>query len=74
MPAESESEMAMPYLSNLRPDFRPYEIDCGKIHAYRYAGGLRSELETGRLDAAAARMNFSPLSRYFWHIDRRYQK
>ena len=32
------------YLSDLRPDFKPYEIDCGKISAYRYKGNLKHEL------------------------------
>jgi len=33
------------YLSDMRPDFKPFEINCGKIRAYRYAGDLKSELE-----------------------------
>ncbi len=42
------------YLSDSRPDFSPFEIDCGKIPAYRYQGDLRSELESGRLNAVEA--------------------
>jgi 2-oxoisovalerate dehydrogenase E1 component len=33
------------YLSDSRPKFAPYEIDCGKIQAYRYKGDLKSELK-----------------------------
>jgi len=33
------------YLSNMRPDFTPYEVNCGKIKAYRYEGNLKSELK-----------------------------
>ena len=33
------------YLSDMRPDFKPFEINCGKIRAYRYAGDLKSELK-----------------------------
>jgi len=42
------------YLSNLRPDFTPYEIDCGKIPAYQYKGNLKTELKNGRLDKEKA--------------------
>jgi 2-oxoisovalerate dehydrogenase E1 component len=43
-----------PYLSNSRPDFTPFEIDCGRIPAYRYRGNLASELEAGRITAEGA--------------------
>ncbi len=33
------------YLSDSRPKFAPFEIDCGKIPAYGYKGNLESELE-----------------------------
>lgn len=33
------------YLSDKRPQFKPFEIDCGKIPAYRYTGSLQSELK-----------------------------
>ena len=33
------------YLSNSRPKFTPFEINCGKIPAYRYKGNLSSELK-----------------------------
>ena len=38
------------YLSDMRPRFDPFVIDCGKIPAYRYRGSLRSELESKTLD------------------------
>jgi 2-oxoisovalerate dehydrogenase E1 component len=46
--------MVAPYLSNTRPDFRAFEIDCGTIPAYRFRGDLQSELEAGRIDPATA--------------------
>jgi len=42
------------YLSDMRPDFTPFEITCGTIPAYRYAGTLRKELDDGRIDEATA--------------------
>ena len=46
---------AQTFLSDMRPVFRnSFEIDCGKIPAYRYRGGLRSELKAKTLDAAEA--------------------
>jgi 2-oxoisovalerate dehydrogenase E1 component len=42
------------YLSNSRPDFTPFEIDCGRIKAYRYQGSLRTELQEGRIDSRTA--------------------
>jgi len=42
------------YLSDLRPDFTPFEIDCGSIPAYQYKGGLKDELEQGRIEVAEA--------------------
>jgi hypothetical protein len=33
------------YLSDMRPKFTPFQIDCGKISAYRYKGDLKSELK-----------------------------
>ncbi len=38
----------------MRPRFEPTVIDCGEIPAYRYAGGVRSELNCKRLTAAEA--------------------
>jgi 2-oxoisovalerate dehydrogenase E1 component len=46
--------MTTAYLSDTRPDFTPFEIDCGKISAFRFQGNLQSELAARRIDAAAA--------------------
>ena len=43
------------YLSDLRPDFTPFEIDCGRIGAYQYEGNLKTELSDGRTDVSTAR-------------------
>jgi 2-oxoisovalerate dehydrogenase E1 component len=37
------------YLSDSRPKFTPFEIDCGRIPAYCYKGSLQSELKAGTL-------------------------
>ena len=37
------------YLSDSRPKFEPFEIDCGRIPAYRYNGTLQSELAAGTI-------------------------
>jgi 2-oxoisovalerate dehydrogenase E1 component len=42
------------YLSNMRPRFDPFVIDCGKIPAYSYQGSLRSELASNALTSAEA--------------------
>src|SRR5512140_3538784 len=42
------------YLSDSRPRFAPYEIDCGKIYAYRYKGNLASELKAKTITPAEA--------------------
>ena len=46
--------MTVGYLSDLRPDFRPFEMDCGKIYGYLFRGNLSSELETSRITAPTA--------------------
>ena len=46
--------MAPAYLQDSRPDFAPFEINCGTIPAFRYQGTLQSELALGRIDAANA--------------------
>jgi hypothetical protein len=46
--------MTPAYLQDSRPDFAPFEIDCGKIPAFRFQGNLRSELAAGRIDGATA--------------------
>ena len=42
------------YLSDSRPDFTPFEVDCGKIPAYRFRGNLRTLIEARGIDAATA--------------------
>ena len=42
------------YLSDSRPKFAPREIDCGKIHAYRYTANLASELKAKTITSAEA--------------------
>jgi len=37
------------YLSDMRPKFEPYVIDCGKIAAYRYKSDLKQELAKKRI-------------------------
>jgi TPP-dependent pyruvate/acetoin dehydrogenase alpha subunit len=42
------------YLSNSRPDFTPFEINCGTIPAYQYKGNLKTELAKKRITPAEA--------------------
>ncbi len=42
------------YLSNMRPDFTPFEINCGTIPAYQYKGNLKTELAKKRITPAEA--------------------
>jgi len=42
------------YLSDMRPKFEPFVIDCGKIPAYRYTGNLKSELKAKTITPAEA--------------------
>ncbi|AKJ64678.1 alpha-ketoacid dehydrogenase subunit alpha/beta [Kiritimatiella glycovorans] len=35
------------YLSDNRPDFTPFEIDCGKIPGFQYRGDLKHEVDHG---------------------------
>jgi len=42
------------YLSDSRPKFTPFEIDCGTIPAYRYKGTLESELSAGTVSKTEA--------------------
>jgi 2-oxoisovalerate dehydrogenase E1 component len=46
--------MTPAYLQDSRPDFAPFEIECGTIPAFRFRGNLQSELTAGRIDAATA--------------------
>jgi 2-oxoisovalerate dehydrogenase E1 component len=48
------SKITPAYLSDTRPDFTPFEIDCGRIPAYRFRGDVRALLEAGAIDATAA--------------------
>src|SRR5664280_3779478 len=44
------------HLSDMRPQFKPFTIDCGKIPAFQYTGNLQQELaaKTITTDAALA--------------------
>jgi 2-oxoisovalerate dehydrogenase E1 component len=42
------------YLSDMRPKFEPFEINCGKIPAYRFKGGLKQELAAKNITKAEA--------------------
>src|ERR1700684_3626733 len=42
------------HLSDSRPKLAPFEIDCGKIPAYRYKGNLASELKAKTITATEA--------------------
>jgi 2-oxoisovalerate dehydrogenase E1 component len=42
------------FMSDMRPRFEPFVIDCGQIPGYRYTGGLKAELAAGTLDSAEA--------------------
>jgi 2-oxoisovalerate dehydrogenase E1 component len=42
------------YLSDMRPRFDPFVIECGKIPAYSYHNDLRGELNSGAINAAEA--------------------
>ena len=46
--------MTVGYLSDLRPDFKPFEMNCGSICGYLFRGNLRTEMEAGRIDAKTA--------------------
>ena len=36
-------------LSDMRPRFEPYTIDCGKIPAFQFKGNLKSQLAEGQV-------------------------
>ena len=42
------------YLSNSRPQFESFAINCGNIPAYRYKGTLKSEIKAGALSSVEA--------------------
>src|SRR6185312_11429136 len=52
--AEKSERLSPNYLSDMRPKFTPYEIDCGKIPAYRYKGNLKQELAAKKITKAEA--------------------
>jgi 2-oxoisovalerate dehydrogenase E1 component len=52
--AEKSERLSPNYLSDMRPKFTPYEIDCGKIPAYRYKGNLKEELAAKKITKAEA--------------------
>ena len=33
------------YLSNMRPEFEPFELNCGTIKGFQYKGDLKTEIE-----------------------------
>ena len=49
-----QSKATSAYLSDSRPDFTPFEIDCGRIPAYRFCGNLRTLLDACKLDTTKA--------------------
>jgi 2-oxoisovalerate dehydrogenase E1 component len=42
------------YLSDMRPDFAPFDIECGTIPAFKYDGTLKSELDAGTITKGEA--------------------
>src|SRR5664280_763666 len=42
------------HLSDMRPQFKPFTIDCGKIPAFQYTGNLQQELAAKTITADAA--------------------
>ena len=42
------------YISNKKPDFKPFKINCGSIPAFSYKGNLKSELAAGNIDKNGA--------------------
>src|ERR1017187_8025439 len=53
-PTKKQSRKSATYLSDMRPKFEPFEINCGKISAYRFKGGLKQELATKKITKAEA--------------------
>jgi 2-oxoisovalerate dehydrogenase E1 component len=51
-PAKKPSRKSATYLSDMRPKFEPFEINCGKISAYRYKGSLKQELAAKKITKA----------------------
>jgi len=42
------------YLSNRKPNFEPFEIDCGRIRGFQFRGNLRSEFDAQRITGEEA--------------------
>src|ERR1022692_4088780 len=53
-PTKKQSRKSATYLSDMRPKFEPFEINCGKIPAYRFKGGLKQELAAKKITTAEA--------------------
>ncbi len=51
-PTKKTSPKSPVYLSDMRPKFEPFEINCGKISAYRYKGNLKQELAAKKITKA----------------------
>ncbi len=51
-PTKKTSPKSPVYLSDMRPKFEPFEINCGKISAYRYKGSLKQELAAKKITKA----------------------
>ena len=49
------------YLSDARPKFTPFQIDCGTIPAYQYKGNLEAELAKKRITPAEAAALFEDM-------------
>jgi hypothetical protein len=49
-----ERRRTTPYISDTRPDFTPFEIDCGRIPGYRYKRSVAGELAHGELGSSAS--------------------
>jgi 2-oxoisovalerate dehydrogenase E1 component len=53
-PTKKKTLKSAIYLSDMRPKFEPFEINCGKISAYRFKGGLKQELAAKKITKAEA--------------------
>ena len=53
-PTKKQSSKSAVYLSDMRPKFEPFEINCDKISAYRFKGNLKQELASKKITKAVA--------------------
>jgi len=53
MPTAEEYDMPN-YISNMRPDFTPRTVDCGKIRAYAYNKDIKKEIAAGTITKQTA--------------------